>query len=321
MSTVILLGPQGPRPNLPQTLAALDIPGPIATVTAGWEERETEDADLDSAVLESAVGGATINLQLFRRWVDVLHHDPEYHEAVRLRDSVLQEMQEIYQLRLDHAMEAAYAVQRRGGHAEVHATELADAIDGVRALDEHHFSVTREVYGEFYDRWPPHTRAGVAAHRDEVAALLGRAGSLAIAGGHVGVLQACLHMFNVGAALGDRPVVAWSAGAMAISERIVLFHDRAPQGAAHAELFDAGIGLCRGVLPLPDAQHRLHLQDRDRMAILARRFAPLKCLALDEGTRAVVDGDPAHGGHVTLDGARLIRPDGRALTTRGGEAA
>ena len=302
MTDVILLGPQGPRPNLPQTLSALDIPGPIATVTAGWEERETEDADLDTDV-----GGATVNLQLFRRWVEVLHHDPEYHDAVRRRDAVLEEMQALYALRLDHALQAVYAVEERGGHPEVHDNEVADAITAVRALDEHHFAVTREVYAEFYDRWPPHTRVGVSAHRDEVAALIAGAGSIAIAGGHVGVLQACLHMFNVAAAIGDRPVVAWSAGAMAISERIVLFHDRAPQGAGHAEVFDAGIGLCRGVLPFPDARRRLRLDDPDRMAILARRFAPLACLPLDEGSRVVVD--PAEPG-LPADVA-VIAPTGR----------
>jgi len=304
--SVILLGPQGPRPNLPQTLAALDIPGPIATITAGWEERESEDADLDSDVVEAAVGGATINLELFRRWVEVLHADPEFHAAMRRRDAVLLEMQEVYNLRLDHAMQAVYAIQRRTGHPAIHETELADAIESVRALDEHHFAVSRDVYDESYDRWPPHTRPAVVAHREEVATLLGRSASLAIAGGHVGVLQACLHMFNVAASIGERPVVAWSAGAMAISERIVLFHDRAPQGPGHAELFDAGIGLCRGVLPLPDAHRRLRLADHDRMAALARRFAPLTCVTLDEGSRAVIDG-----GSLSLQGARSIGTDGR----------
>ncbi len=43
------------------------------------------------------------------------------------------------------------------------------------------------------------------------------------------------------------------------------------------------------------------------MAVLARRFAPLTCVTLDEGSRAVVDGD----GALTLDGARAIDRDGR----------
>ena len=288
MSSIILLGPQGPRPNLPQTLAALDIPGPIATVTAGWEERETDDLELDQDV-----GGQTTNLRLFSRWVDVLDRDPQLHAAIRQRDAVLEDMQDTYNLRLDYAMQAAYAVQARPGHRAVREVELEHAIDTVRALDEHHFAVTREVYDEFYDRWPPHERDVVQQHRAEVAELVATTATVAIAGGHVGVLQACLHMFNVAATLGDRTVVAWSAGAMAISERIVLFHDRAPQGAGHAELLDAGIGLCRGVLPLPDARRRLRLDEPDRMAVLARRFAPLTCVPLDEGARVVLEEDCA----------------------------
>lgn len=295
MTPIILLGPQGPRPNLPQTLAALDIPGPIATVTAGWEERETDDLELDQDV-----GGQTTNLRLFSRWVDVLDRDPQLHAAIRQRDAVLHDIQDTYNLRLDFAMQAAYAVQSRPGHRAVRETELEHAIEAVRALDEHHFTITREVYDEFYDRWPPHERDVVQQHRAEVAELMSRTATLAIAGGHVGVLQACLHMFNVAAALGERTVVAWSAGAMAISERIVLFHDRAPQGAGHAELFDAGIGLCRGVLPLPDAKRRLRLDDPARMAVLARRFAPLACAPLDEGTRVVLDDDGALPGDAVV---------------------
>ncbi|HVE98863.1 MAG TPA: hypothetical protein VNA12_06765 [Mycobacteriales bacterium] len=283
MTAVILLGPQGPRPNLPQTLAALDIAGPIATVTAGWEERETDDLELDQDV-----GGQTINLGLFRRWVEVLDLDPPFHEAIRQRDSVLREMRETYNLRLDYAMQAVYAVQSRPGSRSVREAELSDAIEAVRMLDTHHFTATRAVYDDFYDRWPPHERPAVEAHRSDVAALIERAATVAIAGGHVGVLQACLHMFNVAAVLGDRAVVAWSAGAMAISPKIVLFHDRAPQGAGHAEVFDAGIGLCPGILPFPDARRRLRLDDPARMAVLARRFAPLACVPLDEGGRVVV---------------------------------
>ena len=302
MSSVILLGPQGPRPNLPQTLAALDIPGPIATVTAGWEERETDDLELDQDV-----GGQTVNLRLFHRWVDVLDRDPELHQAIRVRDALLHDLHETYNLRLDFAMQAVYAVQQRPVRATLREGELDSAIQSVRDLDDHHFRTTREVYDEFYDRFPPHERAAVVEHRTEVAGLIGDCATLAIAGGHVGVLQACLHIFNVAAALGDRSVVAWSAGAMAVSEKIVLFHDRAPQGAGHAELFDAGIGLCRGVLPFPDARRRLRLDDPARMSVLARRFAPLTCLPLDEGTTVVLgrddDGCPS--------GVTVIDADGR----------
>ena len=44
---ITLLGPQR-RPTLDRVLGSLDVPGPIATVTAGWQEREADDAELDA---------------------------------------------------------------------------------------------------------------------------------------------------------------------------------------------------------------------------------------------------------------------------------
>jgi hypothetical protein len=99
------------------------------------------------------------------------------------------------------------------------------------------------------------------------------------------VLLACLRLFGVADVLGERPVVAWSAGAMVVCERIVLYHDLAAHSPGHAEVFDAGLGLCRGVVPLPHARRRLRLDDVDRMALLARRFAPARCVVLDDGAQ------------------------------------
>ena len=129
--------------------------------------------------------------------------------------------------------------------------------------------------GEFYARLEPHARPVIAAHRDEVAAILREAGALVVAGGHVGVLADVLHLFNVAAALnGGVPVIAWSAGAMALTDRIVLFHDRAPQGPGQPEVYGSGLSLVRDVVLLPHARARLLLDDAPRMAVLARRFAP-----------------------------------------------
>ena len=48
-----------------------------------------------------------------------------------------------------------------------------------------------------------------------------------------------------------------SAGAMALSERIVLFHHHAPQGRRDAELLDAGLGIVRRRILLPHADNDL----------------------------------------------------------------
>ena len=59
---LVLLGPQRLRPTLKDAIACLGVTGRVATVTAGWEEREGEDAELDEHL-----AGRTVNLGLFPR--------------------------------------------------------------------------------------------------------------------------------------------------------------------------------------------------------------------------------------------------------------
>jgi len=127
----------------------------------------------------------------------------------------------------------------------------------------------------------------------------------------VGVLAEVLHLFNIAAALRSAPLIAWSAGAMALADRIVLFHDRAPQGPGHPEVYGSGLSLLRDVVLLPHARARLLLDDTPRMAVFARRFAPARCVLLETGTRIEVpDGGWPPGtralgedGHVTARAA------------------
>jgi peptidase E len=109
--------------------------------------------------------------------------------------------------------------------------------------------------------------------------------ALCIAGGHVAILLNRMRLFTILDLLREQPIIAWSAGAMAISERVVVFHDRPPQGAGAAEVLEAGLGACAGVVPLPHAEKRLDLADSARVALFARRFAPSLCVALDPRTR------------------------------------
>src|SRR5205814_4243864 len=159
---------------------------------------------------------------------------------------------------------------------------------------------------EFFDRLRPHDRPVIAENRAGVSAVLADAAALVIAGGHVGMLAEVLHLFNVAAALNGAPVIAWSAGAMALTDRIVLFHDRAPQGPGHPEVYGSGLSVLRDVVLLPHARARLLLDDAPRMAVFARRFAPARCVLLDGGTRIDRDGD---GGWPP--GTRVLAEDGR----------
>jgi hypothetical protein len=123
-----------------------------------------------------------------------------------------------------------------------------------------------------------------------VAAALAGARALAVAGGHVGVLAHVLRLFAVAA---PPTVVAWSAGAMALTDRVLLFHDRTANGPSHAEFSDVGLGWIPGAVLLPHARRRLRVDDAARMAELAVRAAPARCVILDDGVRLDLGPDGA----------------------------
>jgi hypothetical protein len=263
-----------------------------------------------------------VGLELYRRWLDVQERDPEYAAAERALQGVLGELADLYLLRLDYALQAVYALQHRADSDQLGGTftgrvaePVAEAVAAVRDLDAAHLTHVNEVRGEFFDRLRPHDRPVIAEHRAAVAGLLGEAAALVVAGGHVGVLAEVLHLFNVAAALqatalqlttGRPAVIAWSAGAMALTDRIVLFHDRSPHGPGHPEVYGSGLGITRDVVLLPHARARLLLDDTARMAVFARRFRPARCVLLEAGTRLELSDS---GGGLPA-GTRVLAEDG-----------
>ncbi len=308
MRRVTLLGPLGDEVDLTSELVALGIDGPVALVTAGWEEGERNDAEIDRRL-----GGGTRNLGLFGRRLDVLGTDPEYAEAERLLRTQLDDVRDVYLDRLGYALAGVDAVRRR--FADGHESgELNSAIASVRDLDEAHVSAISDAYERFYAANPPHDRAIITAHRQEVASIVDGCAAIAIAGGHVGVLNDCLHLCNLTPLIDTRPMIAWSSGCMAIAERIVVVDDNDPAGRPD-EIYDIGIGVARGMVVLPAAAGRLRTEDPERLSLLARRCAPSVCVLLDPGDRLeLASGRPADLGSVGV-----IHPDGRLQ--RGAKAA
>ena len=297
-----LLGPQR-RPTVGQVVADIDPDAPIATITAGWLEREPDDRELDRAL-----GGRGINLGLHRRWLEVLELDPEYATAELEHRAVLDELQELYLVQLDHALRGLYEVAQRGGRRRPTTAAVADALSVVRLIDERHRDRVWAAHADFATAWRPAERAAVAAHAAAVHRVLGEAAGIVIAGGHVGVLVHVLRLFGV--RLPETvPLIAWSAGAMALTERVVLFHDRVPHGPAHAEVYDDGLGVLTGVVLLPHARRRLRVDDQLRMSVLARRFEPATCVVLDDGVRVELGLDGS-----LPEGARVIDSDGHIAT-------
>jgi hypothetical protein len=296
---ITLMGPR-PRPHLQQALRDLDPEALVAIVTAGWQEREVDDAEL-----RELVGLPTVNLALHERWLAVHEEDREYAHAEREHEAALAELRELYLVQLDHALSAAYDVARRSdARPRLRDRALTDSLRVVQLLDEQHLQRIAEFQQHFYDAWRPQERSAVARHRDEIQHILGGSSALAIAGGHVGELARVLHLFHLAPHLPPR-VVAWSAGAMALTERVVLFHDFVPHGVAQTEVYGEGIGVVHGVVALPHARRRLRVVDPIRMSVLARRFAPDRCLVLDDATG------------VSLDEEGELPPDARVLDLEG----
>lgn len=308
----VLLGPQRFMTTAGTALRSLGVQGPVATVNAGWEEREDDVGELDSVL-----GGDTRHLRLYHRTLDVLEKDPVFAAAgLAFRDRH-DALLSLYRLRLQNALDGVYAVQRREregarrgrGDAAAYGA-LEDAVEVVRHVDGWYAARLKDLYREL-DATAPIDASGVIGwHRGELVSLLEGSAALVLPGGNVGTLLRALRLFAIRIPDG-LPVVAWSAGAMALTERVVLFHDFGPEGAREAEAFDRGLGRVPGVVALPHARRRLRLDDRDRCAVLARRFIDQHLLLLDDGTAIEVGADGA-----LPTGARILGTDGAVHDTK-----
>lgn len=306
MTLAVLLGPQRHDPTLREELSRYGIPGPVATITAGWQEREAEDEEL-----QEHLGLPSINLRLHARSDDVYQRDPDLFEAHRAKQDALRQIQSLYRRRLAHALAAARELGQASAAPDLIEDERAAAILALRLVDKQHLARTRKVQREFEETIRPAARPAVEHHYRELRSILDRCYGLLIAGGHVASLLNRMRLFGLGGLLTSLrrplPIFAWSGGAMAITERVVLFHDSPPQGPGNAEILGEGLGLVRRVVVLPHATHRLQLDDRSRVSLFARRFKPDRCITLDQGERTAWDG------RRFKTTARRLMPDGEVI--------
>jgi len=278
MEDLLTLGPQFRVPNLRAALGQASLGGPVIAITAGWQEREAE-----LGALEEHLGQPVRDLRLYERAEAVFAQDGELQAAYRSRQNDLRQLQDLYRVRLDHAKAAARELFQAPDDSPLVRKARRSAIAALRRLDAEHLREIRTLHGRFEASWGAGQRPILAHQLADLEQLIAAAAVVCIAGGHVAVLLNRLRLFGLGHALRTRPIVAWSAGAMALAERVVLFHDHPPQGAGNAELFEAGLGFVRDAVFLPHAATRLAARDPQRVALLARRMAPALCYTLDDG--------------------------------------
>lgn len=300
MSTVVLLGPQTVSVDAGRALRDLGVTREVALITAGWQEREGEDEDL-----VARLGVSARNLRLHKRSEEVFAEDQELTVAYKARQERLRHMQDFYRIRLDHADDAAEAIAVRHVEPELLAQEWKVSVEVLKQLDDDHLTRCRRVHGEFDVAWETWARPSVARHRAELQAILAQCGALVIAGGHVASLLNRMRLFGVMDLAAALPVVAWSAGAMVLTDRVVLFHDHPPYGKNIAQVLDVGFAWAPGLVVLPDPRRRIKLDDQGGIARFAQRMAPATCVALDHGASLTLEG-----GCVKRAAADRLTPDG-----------
>jgi hypothetical protein len=299
-SSIVLLGSQKPVPDVGTALRDAGVAGAVALVTAGWQERESEDQELIQKL-----GLPATNLRLHARAEKVFAADTELAEAHKARQSRLRLIQDFYRIRLDHAFEAARAISVRHVDPEILSEERTESVLGLRQLDEDHITRCRATHAAFEAKWRPSERPVVAKHRRELAETLRGASAIVMLGGHVVSLLNRLRLFDlIGLAEGQRWFAA-AAGAMVLTERIYLFHDFPPHGTGIAEVLDLGFGLVKKLVVLPDPRHRISTKDAEGISRFVQRIAPATCVAMDAGARVF-----AENGEITRASCHRLGADG-----------
>lgn len=287
-------------------LRDLGVSGHVALITAGWQEREADDAPV---VADLAAAGCTaVNLRLHARSQEVFAKDEELATAYQARQELLRHLQGFYRVRLDKTEEAAKTIQVRHVEPELLEQEWKVSVEQFRQLDLDHLERCRAIHLAFEDRWKLAERPIVAKHRAELRKIVDAAEAVVIAGGHVASLLNRMKLFEVLALAAGKHLVGWSAGAMVLTDRIVLYHDFPPYGSDIAQVLDAGFGVAPGIVVLPDPQRRLRTDDKPGIARFAQRMAPSICLGMDHGARVVFHRDK--GDRVVSATAARLTPDG-----------
>ncbi len=299
----LLLGPQSPRRNLGEAFANAALPeGPIAVISAGWQEAEGDIGEI-ADLIERKVE----DLHLYRRNDELLSEVPDLAAAMRKRQARLTEQQRMYRERLKQLALAARQTLRFDGDADLVAAEQRHAVAQLRALDRHHLHRCESIWSQFRGVYNAESDARLARHAAEIAAIVERCAAVVITGGNVAVIINRMRLFGVGDLINDCNIVAWSAGAMVLGDRVVLYHERSPEGRRDPEVFGAGCGILPGYVFLPDARHRLRTGDRRRIELFCRRFSPDTSVTLDNGDELHFRGDEV----ARSQSARCLGHDGR----------
>lgn len=273
---VTILGPQRPVANLPEVLGSLGVRGPVALISAGWRY----DEDRDEPV-RAALAMTVHNLRLYQAYAEIEREAPDLARAYGRKQSELIRVKGIYRAALAPAVEAVRALW--ADRRDPTCPFFEAALRHLHALDRLFLAQAATLHRQFDEEVRPARHPLVWATNARVRDILAGVDAVLLAGGHVGILRNRLAFFGIDRLLAGQNVVGWSAGAMVLGERVMLYHDHVPGESRPAEYLDLGVGLVPDTVFLPHAHARLKLDDADAVALLAARIEPLRAIALEPG--------------------------------------
>ncbi len=300
-----MLGPERPAPVLPAVLDRLGVRGPVALVSAGWRFDEARDEPL-----REALGRPVRNLALYERFRMLEREVPDLSGAYSAKQSALRAAKAQYRNAIVHAHHASAELWE--ARRDPACPWFRESVRHLQAVDALFLAEADRLHADFGGDERPLEDPRVRAQLAEIDAELAECEAVLIAGGHVGVLRNRLAFYHLGERLAGKHVVAWSAGAMCLTERILLFHDGTTFGGGTAEFLDRGLGVVKDVVYLPHARQRLELDNPTLVGLLARRLEPARAIGLQNGG-VLVDGRHGTGAE---DASFVLRADGTVRTLR-----
>ena len=277
---LILLGPQPEYRSLCEAMGRLDHCRRLGLISAGWEEDEANDEEIRN----SLDGYHIENLALFKRSEQLFASDAEFIKGLQKRQDELRELRNVYQIRLEALLSSSRKLLTLPDGQVDFEPERENSVDAIRRLDQQYFFRTSQIIDRYEDQLKTDQRPDVMHHRIELTRIIDDMDALVISGGHAAIVLNRLKIFGVLEMKPFIPIVAWSAGAMALADQIVFFHDSPPQGPGDPEVLRPGMGYYTEILPFPDGKNRLHLDDLQRVSLMARRFSRFACVVFDEQT-------------------------------------
>lgn len=277
---ITVLGPERPAPVLPEVLERLAIRGPLALISAGWRYDELRDEPL-----REALGRPLHNLGLYEAFRDLERHAPELIAVYARKQHELKRIKDRYRSAIVPAMHECQTLYT----PDPGCRWLALSIRHLQEIDAIFLEEADALHRSFDSAADPRDHPRVRAHAERMRDTMDGCDAVLLAGGHVGVLRNRLSFFGFEHLLRDRAIIAWSAGAMALTDRVLLFHDYTNWGVGIAEVLDRGLGLLHDVVFLPHCRDRLDLDHAQNVAILARRVAPARAIGLLNGA-VLLDG-------------------------------